>query len=57
MNKGANIIKQLFFAATLVAGIFLTACDRKEPQQEQAAGKELILYCGAGIRPPVAELM
>lgn len=57
MNKRAKIIKQLFFVATLVAAILLTACDRKEPKQEQAAGKELILYCGAGIRPPVAELM
>jgi len=57
MNKRANIIKQLFFAATLFAAISLTACDWKEPKQEQAAGKDLILYCAAGIRPPVAELM
>ncbi len=57
MNKRANIIKQLFFAAALVAAILLTACDWKKPKQEQAAGKELILYCAAGIRPPVAELM
>lgn len=56
MNKRTTIIKQLFFAATLVAAILLTACDRKDPKQEQVAGKELILYCGAGIRPPAAEL-
>ncbi len=56
MNKRANIIKQLFFAAALVAAILLTACNRKEPEQEQTAEKELMLYCGAGIRPPVAEL-
>jgi len=56
MNKRANIIKQLSFASILVAAIFLTACDKKEPKQEQAAGKELMLYCGAGIRPPAAEL-
>lgn len=56
MNKRANITKQLFFTATLAAAILLTACDRKEPKQEQAAGKELMLYCGAGIRPPAAEL-
>jgi molybdate transport system substrate-binding protein len=54
MNKRANIIKQLFFTSTLVTAILLTACDRKEPKQEQY---ELILYCGAGIRPPVAELI
>jgi molybdate transport system substrate-binding protein len=57
MNKRANIIKQLFFAATLVTAMMLTACDRKDPKQEQSAGKELILYCAAGIRPPVAELI
>ncbi len=57
MNKRANIIKQLFFTATLVTVILLTSCDRKEPKQEHAAGNELFLYCGAGIRPPVAELI
>jgi molybdate transport system substrate-binding protein len=57
MNKRANIIKQLFFTSTIVTAILVTACDRKEPKQKQAAGKELILYCAAGIRPPVAELM
>lgn len=57
MNKRANIIKQLFFTATVVAAILLTTCDRKEPKQEQAVEDELILYCGAGIRPPVAELI
>ncbi len=57
MNKSANIKNNLFFTVTLVTAILLTACGRKEPKQEQAAGKELILYCGAGIRPPVAELI
>ena len=49
MNKRANIIKQLFFTATLAAVILLTGCDRKE--------KEMLLYCAAGIRPPAAELV
>lgn len=56
MNNRVNIIKQLFFAAILVAAILLTACNRKGPKQEQTAEKELMLYCGAGIRPPAAEL-
>ncbi len=57
MNKRANIMKQLFFTAILVIAILLTSCDRKAPKQKQTAGNELILYCGAGIRPPVAELI
>ncbi len=56
MNKRANIIKQIFFASTLVAAILLTACDGKGPKQKQTTEKERMLYCGAGIRPPVAEL-
>lgn len=56
MNKRANIIKQLFFASTLAAVILLTGCDRKGPTKEQAAGKELLLYCAAGISPPIVEL-
>ncbi len=56
MNKRANIIKQLIFAATLIAVVLITGCGRRELPEEQAAGKELMLYCGAGIRPPAAEL-
>lgn len=56
MNKRANIIKYLFFTATLAAAILLIACNRKESTKEQDTEKELLLYCGAGIRPPADEL-
>jgi len=42
----------LFLAAMVVtAGSFL-GCDKKQPSAE----KELLLFCGAGLRPPAAEL-
>lgn len=48
-------MKRLILTAFAVAAL-LTGCGRKESAEEQHAGKELLLYCGAGIRPPVAEL-
>jgi molybdate transport system substrate-binding protein len=51
-----NKIKQLFLAATFTTAVLLTGCDWKTSTKEQSAEKELLLYCGAGIRPPVAEL-
>jgi len=41
-------MKRIILAATLLAALLLTGCDRKE--------EEMLLYCGAGIRPPAAEL-
>lgn len=46
-------MKQLIFAIIIVT-ILLAGCDAKKPQE--STEKELLLYCGAGIRPPVAEL-
>ncbi len=46
-------MKQLIFAIIIIT-ILLTGCDAKKPQE--STEKELLLYCGAGIRPPVAEL-
>jgi len=40
-----------FLAAVLLAG-----CNRDRPQGSDSATKELLLYCGAGIRPPVEEI-
>lgn len=41
--------------AFILAGL-LIGCDRNSSQRQAAGKKELMLYCGAGIRPPVAEL-
>jgi molybdate transport system substrate-binding protein len=46
---------KFIFVAAAFCGLLL-GCDG-DPSAEQTAGKkELMLYCGAGIRPPVAEL-
>ncbi len=45
-------MKRLLLTATIIASVLLAGCEQKEPGEE----KELLLYCGAGIRPPAAEL-
>ena len=35
----------------------LCSCSRKDESQAKSASRELVLYCGAGIRPPIAELI
>lgn len=45
-------MKRLLLTATIITAVLLTGCEQKEPGDE----KELLLYCGAGIRPPAAEL-
>ena len=49
-------MKQLIFAAIFIAAVLCIGCDRRESTEEKVEEKELLLYCGAGIRPPVAEL-
>lgn len=49
-------MKRPTLAATLTAVILFTSCGHRELTEEQAEEKELLLYCGAGIRPPVEEL-
>ncbi len=42
-------MKRIILAITLVAAVMFAGCSRKS--------KELLLYCGAGIRPPAEELV
>ncbi|MHC4110820.1 MAG: molybdate ABC transporter substrate-binding protein [Planctomycetota bacterium] len=49
-------MKRLILVVTLIAVVLTTGCGRRESTEEQAGDKELLLYCGAGIRPPAAEL-
>ena len=35
----------------------LLGCRGKDAEPRDSAGKELIFYCGAGIRPPVADII
>jgi molybdate transport system substrate-binding protein len=49
-------MKNLIVVVILIAAILFTGCGRRESREEQGGEKEMLLYCGAGIRPPVAEL-
>lgn len=44
-------------ACIISAGIALGGCDRKNSGQASTATQELLLYCGAGIRPPAVDLI
>ena len=55
-NRKYNKMKRLIPVVTLIAAVIITGCGQKESTEEQAEEKELLLYCGAGIRPPVEEL-
>ena len=54
------MMKRLLIIAAAVA-LVPAGCKRKEPQPPQTGPEtvksELMLYCGAGIRPPVEELI
>ena len=49
-------MKKLTLAICVVAVAALTGCKREEPGGSESEPKELRLYCGAGIRPPVAQM-
>ena len=36
--------------------LFHIGCKRQKPEASESEPKELLLYCGAGIRPPVAQM-
>jgi hypothetical protein len=47
-------MKKLIILAAVVAVIASTGCKSEKP--EESGSSELRLYCGAGIRPPVAQM-
>ncbi len=56
-SRKENSMKRLILTVTfIIAAILLISCERKDSTEEEAGEKELLLYCGAGIRPPAAEL-
>ena len=48
-------MKKVILAVTIVSAVLFISCDSKEGGQ--SAPEELLLYCGAGIRPPADELI
>jgi len=49
-------LKKLTLFAVLVTTVLLFGCKAEKPEEADSAVKELLLYCGAGIRPPVQEI-
>jgi molybdate transport system substrate-binding protein len=41
----------------VIAAATICGCDSKKPQQAASESKELLLYCGAGLRPVADELV
>jgi len=48
-------MRRVISAIIIIAVVFFIGCDSKE--DEQFTPKELLLHCGAGIRPPADELV
>ena len=48
-------MKRVIFAVIIIPAILFIGCDDKK--DGKSSSKELLLYCGAGIRPPADELI
>jgi len=48
--------RRLFLAAMVVAVGSILGCDKKQLDKQPSAERELLLFCGAGLQLPVAEL-
>jgi molybdate transport system substrate-binding protein len=53
-DKKENM-KRVILAAIIILAVVFIGCDSKE--DGKSTTEELLLYCGAGIRPPVDELI
>jgi molybdate transport system substrate-binding protein len=56
VKEAGNPLKKLTFAAVVVTAVLLFGCKNDKPEGSDSASKELLLYCGAGIRPPVQQI-
>ena len=50
-------MKRLSVVVILVTAVMLCGCGVKSSEKPDSEARELLLYCGAGIRPPVDELV
>jgi len=56
VKEARNTLKKLTFATVVVTAVLLFGCKAEKPEESGSAAKELLLYCGAGIRPPVQQI-
>jgi len=52
-----NKVKKLILGIIIVIAVFLFGCKAEKPETPELESEELLLYCAAGIRPPVDELV
>jgi len=56
VKEAGNTLKKLTFATVVVTAFLLFGCKADKPKESDSRAKELLLYCGAGIRPPVQQI-
>ncbi|UCC98008.1 MAG: molybdate ABC transporter substrate-binding protein [Phycisphaerales bacterium] len=49
-------MKTLALRTILAIAVLLSGCNSETPEESDAGTNELLLYCGAGIRPPVEQI-
>ncbi len=56
MKEIRKTLKKLTLATIVVTCVLLFGCKAEKPEESGSAAKELLLFCGAGIRPPVQQI-
>jgi molybdate transport system substrate-binding protein len=56
VKKALKTLKKLIIALVIAVVFVLFGCKAEKPEETESAPNELLLYCGAGIRPPVQEI-
>ena len=57
MTGMENKMKKLILSTIVVMVVLLFGCKAEKPDESNSAAKELLLFCGAGIRPPVEQIV
>jgi molybdate transport system substrate-binding protein len=50
-------MKNILILLFVILLVFPLGCGKEDGEQKEKASRELLLYCGAGIKPPVSELI
>jgi molybdate transport system substrate-binding protein len=56
VKEEQNTLKKLILATVVITAVLLFGCKAEKPEESDSTAKELLLYCGAGIRPPVQQI-
>ena len=52
-----NKMKKHILSTAVVMLVLLFGCRAEKPEESDSKAKELLLFCGAGIRPPVEQII